>query len=109
MLEGLYKVKFRSGSDEGHCICLFKDGKIAGGGAVMYQIGTYHVSGNHFTADVLAKRHAGKNYPSPIFGLDQFHMKLEGIFSGGYAQVIGKIPEVPGVTIMASLARLDEM
>ena len=109
MLECLYKVKFRTCGDEGSCICLFKDGHMSGGGAVMYYLGTYQISGNHFTADVIARRHAKKSLPSPIMGLDEFHMKLEGLFSGGYAQVIGKVPEVPDATVMASLSRLSEM
>jgi hypothetical protein len=109
MLDGLYKVKFRAGSDEGNCVCLFKDGHIAGGGAVMYYFGTFQVSGNRFTAEVTAKRHAKKTKPSPIMGLDEFHMKMEGIYSGGYAQLIGKVPEVPDATLMASLTKLSEM
>jgi|GEM_PF-4045492 hypothetical protein len=109
MLEGLYKVKFRTGGDEGSCVCLFKNGRIAGGGAVMYYVGEYHLSGNTFTADIVATRHANKKQASPIMGLDTFHMKIEGIQSGGYAQVIAKIVEVPDVTMMASLTRLCEM
>lgn len=109
MLEGLYKVKFRHGGEEGNCICLFKDGHIAGGGAVMYYVGTFTVDGNHFHGDITAKRHAKKGNPSPIMGLDSFHMTIEGLYSGGYAQVIGKIPEVPEAVLLASLTRLNEM
>jgi hypothetical protein len=109
MLQGLYKVKFRSSSDEGSCVCLFKDGRIAGGGAVMYYVGTYQVVGNHFTAEIVAKRHAKRNKPSPLMGLEEFHMTMEGIFSGAYAQLIGRIPEVPDAVLMANLTRLCEL
>jgi hypothetical protein len=109
MLDGLYKVKFRTGGDEGTCVCLFKNGRIAGGGAVMYYTGEYHVTGNTFTGDLVATRHANKKQAAPIMGLDSFHMKIEGIQSGGYAQIIAKVPEVPDLILMASLTRLSEV
>jgi hypothetical protein len=109
MLDGLYKVRFHAVGDEGYCICLFKDGHIAGGGAVMYYLGTFQVSGNHFTAELTARRHAKKSKPSPIMGLDEFHLTMQGLHSGDYAQVIGKVPEVPALTLTASLMRLGDI
>jgi hypothetical protein len=109
MLQGLYKVKFRSGGDEGSCVCLFREGHIAGGGAVMYYLGSYEVTdGNHFVAEMEAKRHTQKK-TSPIMGLDEFHMTMEGIYSGAYAQVVGRIVEVPEAVLLANLVRLSEI
>lgn len=109
MLEGLYKVKFRAVGDEGSCICMFKDGHIAGGGAVMYYLGKFEIVGTHLTGELHAKRHAKKSKPSPIMGLDEFHIRIEGIFCGGYGQIIGKIPEVPDAVVMASMTFLGEV
>lgn len=106
MIEGLYKVKFRTGADEGSCICLFRSGRIAGGGSVMYYVGTYQFEGNRFTASLEAKRHAKKTKPSPVLGLDEFRMTLEGLFSGPYAQAIGMITEVPEAVFMVNFSYL---
>jgi hypothetical protein len=108
MLEGLYKVKFRTGGDAGSCICLFKNGQITGGGAAMYYLGTYKVEGERFTGEMTARRHAKRDKPSPILGLDEFHLKMEGIHSGGYAQVVGTILEVKGAILTASFSRLGD-
>ena len=106
MLEGLYKVKFRTGGDDGSCICLFKGGRVTGGGSVMYYLGSYQFDGNHFTMELEAKRHAKKSKPSPVLGLDEFHLTMEGISSGAFAQAVGKILEVPEAVFMANFARL---
>lgn len=108
MIEGLYKVKFRTGADEGSCICLFHGGRVAGGGSVMYYVGRYTVDGNRFSLDLEAKRHAGRNKPSPVLGLDEFHMTMDGMSAGPYAQAIGKILEVPEAVFMANFAYLCE-
>lgn len=108
MIEGLYKVKFRTDADEGSCVCLFHRGRVAGGGSVMYYVGTYQFDGNRFTAELDAKRHAKKSKPSPVLGLDEFHMTLEGLFSGPYAQAIGRISEVPEAVFMVNFAYLCE-
>lgn len=110
MLTGLYRLKFRSGAEEGAGICVFKDGHIAGGGSVMYYLGRYQLlDSSHFTAEIEAKRHAKKNKPSPVMGLDEFHMSMEGVFSGPYAQVVGHIREVPSAVLLANLSRLSEL
>lgn len=110
MLAGLYKVHFHAGSDEGASICLFKDGKIAGGGSVMYYLGSYDfVDDNRFIAEMEALRHARKDIPSPVLGLDHFHLRMEGIYSGPYVQMVGKILEVPDATFMANMTRLTEI
>lgn len=110
MLTGLYKLKFRTGAEEGAGICVFKDGHIAGGGSVMYYLGRYQLlDSSHFKAEVEAMRHAKKNKPSPVLGLDAFHMTMEGVFSGPYAQIVGHIVEVPNAVLLANLSRLSEL
>lgn len=109
MLMGLYKMKFHTGGDEGAGICLFRDGRIAGGGSVMYYLGEYQMlDPNRFIASIEARRHGKKNKPSPVLGLEEFHMHLEGIFSGPYAQLVGHIMEVPNAILMAKLERLAD-
>lgn len=109
MLEGLYKVSFHAGDENGASICLFKDSRIVGGGMVMYYIGTYTVTDdNHFIAEMDAQRHARKEVPSPVLGLDSFHLTMEGVYSGPYVQVVGKISEVPEARFLAHMTRLAD-
>lgn len=107
MLMGLYKMKFKTGGDEGAGVCLFKDGRIAGGGSIMYYVGEYQMlDASRFIASIVARRHGKKNKPSPVLGLEEFHMHMEGVFSGPYAQLVGHIIEVPNAILIAKLELL---
>ncbi len=109
MLEGLYKVHFHAGSEDGASICLFRDGRIAGGGMVMYYLGSYELTeDNRFLAEMEAHRHARKEIPSPVLGLEHFHLRMDGIYSGPYVQMVGHILEVPESRLMANMTRLAE-
>ena len=70
---------------------------FAGGGQVLYCIGTYVKRGNKFVGELHARKHAKSGKTSPILGMDEFHMRLEGTFHGGYGQIDGKIVELPNV------------
>jgi hypothetical protein len=72
MKNGLYSIHVtlqdgRSGKGSG--VVMFRDGKILGGDAYLYYIGSYMVRpGNTFKGEVLIQRHTSSPDASPLFG-----------------------------------------
>ena len=71
MKNGLYSIHVslqdgRSGKGSG--VVMFRDGKILGGDAYLYYIGTYTAKGDTFKGEVLIQRHTNSPNESPLFG-----------------------------------------
>jgi hypothetical protein len=72
MKNGLYSIHVslqdgRSGKGSG--VVMFRDGKILGGDAYLYYIGSYTVRpGNTFKGEVLIQRHTSSPDANPLFG-----------------------------------------
>ena len=72
MKNGLYSIHVtlqdgRSGKGSG--VVMFRDGKILGGDAYLYYIGSYAVRpGNTFKGEVLIQRHTSSPDANPLFG-----------------------------------------
>jgi len=72
MRNGLYSIHValqdgRSGKGSG--VVMFRDGKILGGDAYLYYIGSYVVRpGNTFKGEVLIQRHTSSPDANPLFG-----------------------------------------
>src|SRR6201995_5250418 len=71
MKNGLYSIHVslqdgRSGKGSG--VVMFRDGKILGGDAYLYYIGSYMVKGNTFKGEVLIQRHTSSPDANPLFG-----------------------------------------
>jgi len=72
MKNGLYSIHVslqdgRSGKGSG--VVMFRDGKILGGDAYLFYIGSYTVRpGNTFKGEVLIQRHTSSPDANPLFG-----------------------------------------
>jgi hypothetical protein len=71
MKNGLYSIHVslqdgRSGKGSG--VVVFRDGKILGGDAYLFYIGTYTAKGDTFKGEVLIQRHTSSPDESPLFG-----------------------------------------
>ena len=71
MKNGLYSIHVtlqdgRSGKGSG--VVMFRDGKILGGDAYLFYIGSYTVKGNTFKGEVLIQRHTSSPDANPLFG-----------------------------------------
>ena len=97
MLEGLYRIRYDTPHGEGGGVCIFQQGQMVGGGQVLYIVGTYEVQGNRFTGELVGRKHAKVRDLSPVLGLDDFHMRLEGLVTDGYGQLTGTIRERPDI------------
>ncbi len=71
MKNGLYSIHVtlqdgRSGKGSG--VVMFRDGKILGGDAYLFYIGSYTVKGDTFKGEVLVQRHTSSPDANPLFG-----------------------------------------
>jgi T3SS negative regulator,GrlR len=71
MKNGLYSIHVslqdgRSGKGSG--VVMFRDGKILGGDAYLYYIGSYTTKGDTFKGEVLIQRHTSSPDANPLFG-----------------------------------------
>ena len=71
MRNGLYSIHVvlqdgRSGKGSG--VVLFRDGKILGGDAFLFYVGTYTVKDNTFKGEILVQRHTPSPDVTPLFG-----------------------------------------
>jgi T3SS negative regulator,GrlR len=71
MKNGLYSIHVtlqdgRSGKGSG--VVMFRDGKILGGDAYLFYIGSYTVKGDTFKCEVLIQRHTSSPDANPLFG-----------------------------------------
>jgi hypothetical protein len=108
MDDGLYKVEFQTPMGFGSGVVFLQGGKLRGGDAGLFYIGTFGQNGTEFTADVVTDRHT--QYPGllSVFGKDRVHIKLKGQSSGNTGQVQGTAVEAPGVTFTAKLSRIAD-
>jgi hypothetical protein len=71
MKNGLYSihVTLQDGREgKGSGVVMFRDGKILGGDAYLYYIGSYMVRGDTFKGEVLVQRHTTSPDANPLFG-----------------------------------------
>jgi hypothetical protein len=71
MKNGLFSIHVdlldgRSGKGSG--VVIFRDGKILGGDAYLFYVGTYTVNGSHFRGEVQVNQHTRSPNANPLFG-----------------------------------------
>ena len=108
MRDGLYKVHFRTPRGEGAGVVVLQSGRVLGGDAAMYYVGTYSEDGDRFTADIHARMHTkGPGFGS-VFGVDDVVIHLSGLTTGDTGQLLGESPQAPGITFQAMFSLLDD-
>lgn len=89
-MNGLWACHFMSSAGEfGAGVVAFRDGKVYGGDALYYCIGSYALGGNSLVASVAMTLHGHK--PLPVFGPDKsFELKLVGKVDGDHFAAVGQ-------------------
>jgi hypothetical protein len=102
MLEGLYSVKFNSNMGSwGAGVALFTNGKVYGGDASYYYMGTANVEGENVSARIHVGHHQGERMS--IFGsLNEFNLEVSGTPSGDSFSLSGHVVEQPNMKITIS-------
>jgi hypothetical protein len=93
MKNGLYSIHVvlqdgRSGKGSG--VVLFRDGKILGGDAFLFYVGSYIVKDNIFKGEILVQRHTPSPDMTPLFGgPDPVGIGVSGTFTDTAADMTG--------------------
>src|SRR3954468_6202982 len=108
MKNGLYSIHVslqdgRTGKGSG--VVMFRDGKILGGDAYMFYIGSYTTKGDTFKGEVLVQRHTSSPDASPLFGgpspvgigVSGTFTDTAGLMNG--TALVGKASQIFGATL----------
>jgi hypothetical protein len=93
LMNGLYSIHVslqdgRSGKGSG--VVMFRDGKILGGDAYLFYIGSYSVKGSTFKGEVLVQRHTSSTDENPLFGAPSpVGIGVSGTFTDTTAEMNG--------------------
>ncbi|MBV9560526.1 MAG: hypothetical protein JOY90_08700 [Bradyrhizobium sp.] len=115
MKNGLYSIHVtlldgRVGKGSG--VVVFRDGKIVGGDAYLYYLGSYTVKDNTFKGEVLVQRHTSSPDANPLFGEPSpVGVGVSGTFTDTRAEMsgtalVGKASQIFGATLR-KLADID--
>jgi hypothetical protein len=115
MKNGLYSIHVslldgRTGKGSG--VVVFRDGKIVGGDAYLYYIGSYTVRDNAFKGEVLIQRHTSSPDDNPLFGgPSPVGVGVTGTFTETRGEMtgtalVGKASQIFGATLRR-LADID--
>jgi hypothetical protein len=115
MKNGLYSIHVslldgRAGKGSG--VVVFRDGKIVGGDAYLYYIGSYTVRDNTFKGEVLIQRHTSSRDDNPLFGgPSPVGVGVTGTFTETRGEMtgtalVGKASQIFGATLRR-LADID--
>lgn len=108
MREGLYRVHFQTPLGWGAGVVYASGGRLWGGDASMYYLGTYQVTGENFQAEVRTNRHTQVPGITSVFGRDQVKISLKGAWSQDAVRCSGSAAEAPGVAFTAELTWMSE-
>lgn len=105
MIDGLYSVEFQTPAGAGSGVVYFSDGKLNGGDAAIFYVGTYKEDGSAFKATVKTGRHADNGIVS-VFGTDEVQIDIDGTVSGDRITAKGSSPQAPGMQFQANLRKI---
>jgi hypothetical protein len=108
MRDGLYRADFRTQRGSGSGVVHAQGGKMWGGDAGMYYIGTYSMMGSRLTAHVTANRHTNLAMDASVFGLEKVTLTLDGTVHGDVVSCSGRAAEAPGADFGAELVRISD-
>jgi hypothetical protein len=109
MRDGLYKVQFTTQIGQGAGVFYARDGRMWGGDAGLYYVGTYEEdSDGNLTATVKTDRHDRNPGIRSVFGVDKVTITLRGKVAGDAAACKGTAAEAPGVEFDAVIARISD-
>ena len=111
MRDGLYQVMFQTPHGRGSGVIHAQGGKLWGGDATMFYVGTYTPAGDGIAATVTTGRHRTKPMSRSVFGVDRVSLTIAAVPAGGNGdifKVTGTVAEVPGLSFTGLLTRISD-
>jgi hypothetical protein len=109
MIEGLYKVTYKTPLGEGTGVVTVLGGRIRGGTHSTYYTGTYTLGEDgRFEAQIDIDIHTVVPGLTWVLGVPRARLSLTGRFTGQSAKMTGTSPDAPGIGMQARLTRLAD-
>jgi T3SS negative regulator,GrlR len=108
MHDGLYKVTFYTPRGTGTGVVTLLDGRVRGGNASNFYLGTYVSDGEHVSAQVTTRVHTRISGTVFLFGVESAHIRLSGSLRGSTGHFTGTAREAPGIQLRAVLEKLSD-
>jgi hypothetical protein len=107
MQDGIYKVSFFLGANQGNGVVTVLDNKISGGdGSFAYKGSINQASHNIYGSIKVWQHSAGVN----VFGgLTSFQLSVQGVDSGNTVKLEGTTPSALGSTVHIELVALEPL
>jgi hypothetical protein len=109
MRDGIYRVRIVTPDSIDAGVCLINNGRISGGNETHYFTGEITVEHERLKGKVKATRYARATASSIMPRLDEFHILMDGVACGDYAQVSEEVAEMPGSAATVSYLRLGDL
>lgn len=109
MIEALWSVEFGSNVQmQGAGVAVFETGRILGGDAGYYYVGSYKIKDSAITADIKVVNYRGQS--TSIFGpIPEFNLSVSGTVRNPTFEVEGQMVENPAMRIRIRLTRRAEL
>jgi hypothetical protein len=104
LINGLYRLSFRTPLGDGAGVAVLRDGLLFGGNSYHCFVGSYVVVGQHVSAQFETQRHT--EGAASLIGLDAMVLAVTGELTGYGMSGRGVSDKVPGVVIAFDLALL---
>jgi hypothetical protein len=111
MRDGLYQVMFQTPQGRGSGVIHAQGGKLWGGDATMFYVGSYTPAGNGMSATVTTGRHRSKPMSRSVFGVDRVSLHISAEPDGGEGEryrITGTVAEIPGLAFTGLLTRISD-
>lgn len=108
MRDGLYKVDFKTPLGFGSGVVHLLGGKMWGGDAALYYVGSLLEEGNRFKATVRVDRHSHQPGIASVFGMDRVTINLDGTSTEEAGIASGVAKEAPGVPFHVQFKRIAD-
>jgi hypothetical protein len=113
MRDGLYRVMFQTQFGRGSGVMHLQGGRMWGGDASMFYVGTYTEEKDGLIASVTVGRHTKKPMSRSVFGVDRVSITLsakpaEGHAGGDTYNFTGTAAEAPRVSFTGMLQRVSD-
>lgn len=106
MRDGIYRIRFETPTRKATGIITLCGGRFSGTDRTHFITGHYSVSGNKLSGEITYRRHSQRPGYEHGIGLDEFHVRLNGICSETLAQFESYITERPEMRGQATFTRL---
>lgn len=108
LANGFYSITFGTPLGEAAGVITLDEGRLQGGDAIMFYLGSYAAEGSRISGNVRIARHATLRDLTSVFGVDEADIEFTGVISAeGRIAGTAISPQAPGIEMVFAMRPLD--